>query len=400
MIDESSGYHRGSIEPLSGPVHRADRIHALDTLRGVALFGVLTINLVYSFRVSLFEQFMPTSDAASWIDQVTDIFLFLAIQTKAKALFALLFGVGLAIQFDRLAATGRRLYLLTRRLAVLLAIGIAHLLLMWNGDILTEYALVGFVVLPFLFGQQRLLLWAAIAFFGLYLVSQILLPPESLYDSAWVSQHVLEARRTYGTGTFSEVLTFRIREISVMFPIYALSFPETVVEFLLGVLVWRSNILRASLENYQMLSGIAFVGIFVGIGLTLTEASLTVFGAASKPLYFLVRSLATVTLACGYGAFVIVMATRSRILAWASPMGRMAFTNYLAQSLILGWIFYGYGLGYFGQLGVATGFGIAIIIYAVQTAVSHWWLKHYCFGPIEWLWRSLMYGLPQPMRLT
>ena len=86
-----------------------------------------------------------------------------------------------------------------------------------------------------------------------------------------------------------------------------------------------------------------------------------------------------------------------RLLGWAAPLGRMAFTNYLAQSVILGWIFYGYGLGLFGRLGVANALTIGIAVYAGQVVFSAWWLRRYRYGPVEWLWRTLMYGSAQPM---
>ena len=76
----------------------------------------------------------------------------------------------------------------------------------------------------------------------------------------------------------------------------------------------------------------------------------------------------------------------------------MALTNYLLQSIILGWIFYGYGLGLFGRVGVAAAFAMGIAVYAAQVWFSTWWLRHHWFGPLEWLWRSLMYGVAQPMR--
>jgi uncharacterized protein len=86
------------------------------------------------------------------------------------------------------------------------------------------------------------------------------------------------------------------------------------------------------------------------------------------------------------------------MLAWAAPLGRMAFTNYLAQSVICGWIFYGYGLGQFGRPGVAATLAIGVFVYVAQVVFSAWWLRRYRFGPVEWFWRSCMYGVPQPMR--
>jgi uncharacterized protein len=126
-----------AVKPPSGPVAPIDRLAAVDVLRGVALFGVMAINLVFEFRVSIFERFLPAIEATSPLDRAVETFLIWTMDSKAFALFSLLFGVGLAIQFDRLASN-RRTVLLLRRLTVLLMIGVAHLILVWNGDILTD----------------------------------------------------------------------------------------------------------------------------------------------------------------------------------------------------------------------------------------------------------------------
>jgi uncharacterized protein len=106
-------------------------------------------------------------------------------------------------------------------------------------------------------------------------------------------------------------------------------------------------------------------------------------------------------LAIGYGAAVlaIIAAGGGRLFAWAAPLGRMAFTNYLLQSLIFGGIFYGYGLGLFGALGIASALALGGTVYVIQVVLSRWWLRRFRFGPVEWLWRTLMYGMVQPMRM-
>jgi uncharacterized protein len=117
----------------------------------------------------------------------------------------------------------------------------------------------------------------------------------------------------------------------------------------------------------------------------------------------LVERLGTVLLACGYGAAIIwatEKATGRKLLAWAAPIGRMAFTNYLMQSVIFGWVFYGYGLGLFGKLGVAAALAIGIGVYILQIVFSAYWLQHFLYGPVEWLWRSTMYGTRQPLWRT
>jgi len=112
-------------------------------------------------------------------------------------------------------------------------------------------------------------------------------------------------------------------------------------------------------------------------------------------------SLAPVVLALGYGAAVLALAhlpPSGRFLTLFAPLGRMAFTNYLLQSAVFGFIFFGYGLGQFGRMGATQALAIGIGVYVAQMAASAWWLRRYHFGPVEWLWRTLMYGVTQPMR--
>ena len=366
------------------PIDPSERVDAIDVLRGVALLGVLAINVVTEFRVSIFEQFLAAKPAAWPVDHAVEAILTLAVEMKAFALFSLLFGAGLAIQFERLANSERRALLLVRRLAVLLAFGLIHLCLIWNGDILTEYALAGLIVLPFLFGPRWLLAVAALASLGLYLAMQAF-PPAGLFPStAAITQHVADAARIYPTGSFLDVLAFRLREIPLIVPLHAFVFPRTIGLFLIGAFAWRAGVLRNA--PVRLLS---IAAPCLGLG-----AVLILSGA---------EALGTILLALGYGAGIIAIAnleSGKSLLGWAAPLGRMAFTNYLAQSLIFGWIFYGYGLGLFGRLGVASALAIGVAVYVGQVFFSTWWLRRYRYGPVEWLWRTLMYGVAQPMRQT
>src|SRR5215475_5199001 len=183
-----------------GPVNPSDRIDSIDALRGVALLGVLAINLVMEFRVSIFEQFLPAGRPTPPLDLAVETVLMLAVDLKAFALFSLLFGVGLAIQFEHLSASPRRALFLVRRLIVLLTFGLIHLYLIWNGDILTEYAVAGLIVLPFLFGPRWLLAAGAATFLGVYLAMQAW-PPAGLWPSLGSIQRDLQqANQIYPTG--------------------------------------------------------------------------------------------------------------------------------------------------------------------------------------------------------
>jgi uncharacterized protein len=387
------------VVPAPGPIASSNRIEGIDVLRGLALFGVVTINIVFEFRVSIFEQFLPPTGTP--IDRALKNVLTAALELKAFAVFSLLFGVGLAIQFDRLANNPRRLVLLVRRLVVLLMIGAVHLFLIWNGDILVEYAIAGLVVLPFLFGPRWLPLLAATASLLFFLAMPLLPPVVQFPSQLWLREHIAEVAKVVGHGGFLDILAFQIREIPAIFPLHVLIFPRTVGLFLFGVLAWRSGILRRASDHRHLLFGLAIGGVMFGAVLAAAAEGRALFG---WPLFGRAREvierLSGLLLASGYAATVIAfvsVAVGQRMLAWAAPVGRMAFTNYLCQSFILGWMFFGYGLGLFDRVSVATALAIGAVLCAVQVGVSAWWLARYRYGPVEWLWRSLMYGTWQPM---
>jgi uncharacterized protein len=185
-----------------------------------------------------------------------------------------------------------------------------------------------------------------------------------------------------------------------MFPLLVEIFPRTIALFLFGALAWRSGILQRASEHKRLLLGIAIGGVLFGGALTVAAQWRDLFVWPSREV---MDRLGGIVLAAGYAAGIVGLTSvpaGQRMLAWAAPVGRMAFTNYLGQSLILGWIFYGYGFGLFGKLSVSAAFTIGVVIYAMQAAVSAWWLGRYRYGPVEWLWRSLMYGSWQPMVQT
>ena len=286
---------------------------------------------------------------------------------------------------------------------MLLAIGLVHLYLIWNGDILVEYALAGFVVLLLLFGPRWLVGSAALLLLALYVIAPLLPPVVSLPGRAGLAVLVADATRVYGTGGFFDVLAFRIREVPAIFPLHVMVFPRTVALFLLGAFAWRSGIVRHAAAHRRLLFGVAIAALPLGAGLDFAAAARELFDGPSLGRWqYSAERLGTILLALGYAAAVIAAVSLPggrRVLGWAAPLGRMAFTNYLAQSVICGWIFYGYGLGQFGRIGVAATMAIGVCIYVAQVMFSAWWLRRYRFGPVEWFWRSCMYGVRQPMRL-
>lgn len=350
----------------------SQRILAIDVVRAVALFGVLVVNLITEFRVSLFRQFLAVPETA--VERVVDF----ALESKAFSLFSLLFGLGLAIQHERLQDTGRAIYFLSRRLIALLAFGLLHLLFLWNGDILTEYAIAGFVVLPFLRLPADRLAKAALVFFVIFFALAVVSPPLRLPDSASLERHVDLARRVYANGSYAEIWRFSLEELRLILPLHVNVFARTVALMLLGAAVWKSGLLTHSIALFSVLATAA--------GLALT--------AVDRPA-ILSGMVAPIVLALGYGALLYTIARGGKprfVLEPLAALGRMAFTNYILQSVVFAFVFFGFGAGQFGKMGAAHALVLGLAVYVAQVILSVIWLRYFQYGPLEWLWRALMYG--------
>jgi uncharacterized protein len=375
-----------------------DRILAIDILRGVALFGVLMVNLLTEFRVSIFTQFVTLDATGTSMDRLLETFVSYALDMKAFSLFSLLFGIGLAIQFDGLANRGRPLYWLRRRLLVLLGFGLCHLLLLWNGDILTEYALAGLCVLGALHHDDERLTFYTLAVFAFYLVMPIWYGPLYWPSSSRFAQDIVEAGRVYPHGSYVKILRFNIHELKLMIPLHVGVFLRTIALMLLGAWIWRSALLQHLRAHRRTLLVFGFLAIATGVAVTAAESG-NLF-SDHKTFGDVLSRLGPPIQALGYAAFIAVAVDQpylGQFLKAFAPLGRMAFTNYLVQSLIFSWIFFGYGLGQFDRMSMAAAFLLGSAVYVAQLISSILWLHWFRFGPLEWLWRSLTYGKRQPM---
>lgn len=385
--------------PVPAPIRTEERIDQIDILRGFALFGVLVINLLFEFRVSIFQQFVSAPPATHTLDRWIQTYLPIVLEMKAFALFSLLFGIGLAIQFDRIRTRrGPVAKLLVRRLLALLLLGVIDLTLIWNGEILTEYAIAGFIALPFLFLPRRWLTLATFLFAALYIRPHTAFPL-SFASQAWFRADLAQANTIYKHGSFVRILLLQWHELPAFFPFHVYIMPRTVALFLFGALCWRSGVLKDLGQHTKLLAVASIIGLTLGLSLTALTSALAppdLFGRAQNQVY----STAELALTLGYAATILYIATNrfgNKLLAWAAPLGRMAFTNYIAQSLIFSFVFYGWGLGLYG-MRFSPALLLGICVYAAQAFVSAIWLRHFRFGPIEWLWRTIMYGTVQPMK--
>lgn len=380
------------------PAERAERLKAIDVLRGIALFGVLMVNLETLFRVSLFQHILEFHTHPGVANRVADLLVSGVLEFKAFTLFCVLFGVGVAIQAERAAARGVNVPLfLARRFLVLLVFGLCHLFLVWNGDILALYAVCGLLLTPLL-----KLPWRALLLAGAIVIVLPYFAPIGMALPDGMRVHAADANRIYGQGSFGQIAVFRFEEAWVwIVPLLVDTLPRTLGVMIWGVAAWRSGLLRNLKQHRSALGVTCLVAGLIGGGLTAVRM---IARSGGRHLAFLGLDLelcSTIPLAAAYasGLSLWLSSKRGVSLPALAATGRMALTNYLMESVILSCLFYSYGLGWFGRLGSAAGAAIGVALYVAQVYFSRCWLERFQFGPFEWLWRSLTYGRRQPMRL-
>jgi uncharacterized protein len=404
-----------------GPVSTVERIQVIDILRGFALFGILLVNMAF-FKSSWGPEQINVNAEQSLLDRGATLLINLLAEGKFFTLFSFLFGLGFAIQMLRAQDKGVRFVpRFLRRLLVLLLIGLIHMLLIWYGDILVSYALIGFLLILFRNRSPRaLLIWAAVLLLpqtlltaaGISLIEIARTTPEAAAAIAPAETEMLSQLTTthaqdiavYGGGSYPAIVAYRLASLPFTLIGSLVSAPTILAMFLLGLYVGKRGIVRDVMAHEAFLRRVRLWGLLLGLivsgGVILLQQQLSLFSTFYTQ--FLNIALAGPLLSMGYAATIVLLAQQETWRTRLAPLaatGRMALTNYLLQSLIFTTIFYGYGLGFFGQVGAATGLLLTIVIYALQIPLSAWWLRRFQFGPIEWLWRSLTYLKPQPMRV-
>ena len=396
------------------PTDPSERLQALDVLRGFALLGILFVNLNYWFRTYPGAARLEPDRWSGLPDRAAELLIATFFNARFLTLFSMLFGAGLALQLERVDARGGRVYrFAARRLAGLFLFGVAHVALLWMGDILHLYALVGLLYLLFLRRKTRTLtIWLGallalpvLVTLGVLAVKGLARPPQSTQDLEPLRQQAAAALQAYGQPGWLAVARHRLHDYLAtagMLPVEAYA---ALIAFLTGLLAWRSGIVQRPTEHLPALRRTLALGLAFGLAQTALARALrhllppSLMGLSN--LAFSLAFAASLAMALAYAAGILLLLQRPAWPARLTPLaaaGRMALTNYLMQSLICGFIFHGYGLGLYDRLGPATGALITLGIYASQVLVSAWWLRHHRFGPVEWLWRAMTYGRSQPMR--
>ena len=402
-----------------------DRIAALDLIRGIAVLGILAVNIAGfagPAAATLSPSFPATASAA---DEAAHALVLLLFEGKMRALFSLLFGASMMLFVERADAAGRDGEALQlRRLGWLALFGYLHFLLLWWGDILFLYAVLGCAALALRRLEVRPLAIGAAAFFVLWHLMGAVdgIGALARFDAVQAGTatpaqlgHYAAAQRDWSTdaarqlaiyrGGYGGLIAYRAGETWGMpLRIAFSSLGETVPLMLLGMALYRSGFFAGHWPR-KVLRRMALAGIVGGAVPT------AVFIAWAWPRHFPVQVLYQFNLfwsavphlamALGYAALLMLAMpafARSAPGLRLRAAGRMAFSNYLATSLVMTFIFYGWGLGFAGRIGAAGQLGVVLAGWAAMLGWSAPWLRRFHQGPLEWLWRSLTEWRRLPLR--
>jgi uncharacterized protein len=404
---------------LVAPVAPGERYEIIDIVRGFALFGVLLANMVWTTQDEPLTDEQRQALVTRSIDDAAQFFTSAFINGKFYTLFSMLFGLGFAVQLTRASERGVNvLPTYIRRLGILLAFGILHGVLLWFGDILQVYALLGFVLILFAGRSNRAILRWVIALAALAFVFPALhwvgeLSGWGYPVQLWPELTEAEYFNVMSGQSYAAVIGMNwsvhlhdYGKIGFQGGIYIWYF-NVLWKFLLGFYIGRRMLLQEVDQHLHLFRQILPWALVIGLAGNVYTSGAEIYDPSSTQNTTLRLALecfhevSVFALAIAYLCALVLLCRKSasrKILAHLAPLGRMALTNYLTQSACIVLLFYGIGLGLVGKVGAAGCVLFSVAIFAAQIGLSALWLKFFRFGPVEWVWRCLTYGRWQPLR--
>lgn len=393
------------------PVKTSERFIILDALRGFALLGICMANFpefsLYTFLSPEAAASMPTAVQ----DKITRYLLYIFVDGKFYTLFSLLFGLGFSIiirNAERKGVNGFRIFY--RRMGMLMLFGLLHLMFIWSGDILLLYALLG-MLLPFFrqMPDKKLLRWALfflILPIGVDLVCEItrtnLALPFIRLQETYCAEYGINGTNfaywLHDAEDYGTVFQFLVQGACVRMQEFIIGnrYFKVLGLFLVGFYIGRNRI-YADLEGRKnLLVKVCRLGLIIGLPCSLLYAWSSMGGhPLSDTLHSLFYFISVYPLGFAYAAGLCLLYLRVKSLSiwkWLAALGRMALTNYIGQSVIGMFLFYGIGLGWGSTIGLLQTEVIVLAVFLFQMLFSRLWLSGFKFGPLEWIWRMLTYG--------
>jgi len=398
-----------------------DRLALIDALRGMALFGVLLVNMAW------FAGFENTLTAAqvdalttSLLDRAAGYGIELLVYAKAIGIFTFLFGVGFALQMQSMQRRGTHdangTYL--RRLTGLLILGLAHWLFLWSGEILHVYAMGGLLLLAVSRWKTRTLLVVGVtlAIFGRPVVGRLLAVLTTGFPTGAITSDAQLGDRfhVFMHGSLVDVVSAQFWQDclpQITTGVWAAAVVHALGRFMVGAAVARRGYLQNAGSYLRGYFVVLVAGMLIGSIAQrdwLLRDVLNSRGWVTDPdllgfIGHIANSLGVVALTAAYiAAFVLAWQYQGlrRMLVVFAPVGRTALTAYLVQTPLCYMLFCGFGLGLMGRVGPAGCVALSVLVFAAQVTTSSWWLKRYRMGPVEWLWRWWTYGARPNFRVT
>jgi uncharacterized protein len=398
-----------------GPIELNERIEIVDVLRGSAICGILLGNIQWFAGFFILPEVLR--EQTPFADQIAQFLIHFFIDGKFYSIFSFLFGFGFALQIERAERRGdSRAELFRRRLFWMLVIGLLHAFLLWFGDILSIYALMGFLLVRFRRSDNRIVLrWALgllLAPIGVYIliyaVYKLFFTPAAPDAQTAVGSY----REIVDIISTANYPTMFLVNLAVGVPtrcaslFYEMRFTKILGMFLLGLYTYRAGILQNISAHMILIRRVFWYGLIFGLAgnsilaiLELREVYQppTPLGIVQSFGYSIgVHSLAL----CYIAGIALLYQTKSWrfMLSILAPVGRTALTNYLLQTIVCCFLFYGYGFGLFGKIGATTAVVLSFVIFGAQILFSHVWLKFFSYGLMEWIWRRLTYRRKMRLR--
>ncbi len=403
---------------IATPTEPSERIQAMDVLRGVALCGILTIN-IQQFSMIFQAGFNPTAygdltGLNGWVWKLSHTFGL----SKFMNIFSMMYGAGIALLAGRIETKGLKPAAVHyRRTLILIVVGALHGYLLWSGDILFWYGMCALLVYLFRKSSPRKLVIIAVI---LLLVPSLLMlvggismpywPPEALeeFRAGWqpgqeVVREELDAYRGGWLDQMSHRAKFTFMLQTFVFSVWA--FWRVTGLMLLGMALFKWGVITAR-RSPKFYLGLAIIGLALGTPIVIYGMIQDIaHGFSVEYSKFFGTQFnywGGILMSLGYIGLVMLickgLGPGAAVLKPIGAVGRMAFTNYITQTVICTTIFYGHGFGLVGRLERKEQILVVFAVWIFQLIVSPIWLKYFRFGPLEWAWRSLTYMRAQRMR--
>ncbi len=407
------------------PSAATDRIVTLDIIRGIAVMGIFSVNIV-AFAMIEEAYFNPGAyGGASGASLAVWAANMIVIDGKMRTLFSMLFGASMLLVIERAEASGQSGPVIhIRRMLVLLAFGLIHYFFIWFGDILTLYAISG--IFAFLLRRlpNRMLMFIGALLIALHMlifggIVASMLQADIAAHAPGATRKVIE-RWNEGFGTFYptaaqlakdqalhlgswvDFAAHNLGEWKKLIPFTALWLPDTIGLMLLGMAGYRSGFLTGEWSDaqYRRIASILIpVGIAAGVAVIAYDIGSRFYSVGLFAAFVVADTPFITMMAFGYAALIILLTRNGGWLVdRIAATGRCAFTNYLGTSLIATFVFYGWGLGYYGSVQRWQAWLLVPLVWILMLTWSKPWLDRFHYGPFEWAWRSLSRGKLQRMR--